>query len=72
MGHNSRKGDISDNKKMQISYFSMRNPYMKFQNHSMHGSKDMVCIKKRDGRTDGHMDGQPKTNIPPGSAVAQW
>ena len=34
---------------------------MKFQNPSMHDSKDMVCIKKRDGRRDGHTDRQPKT-----------
>ena len=36
-GHNSRKGDNSDKKKIWVSYFSM-NPYMKFQNPSMHGS----------------------------------
>ena len=53
-GHNSRKGDNSDKKKMCISYFSMRNPYMKLQNPSMHGS----C------RTDGCTDEQPKTNMP--------
>ena len=37
-GHNSRKGDNSDKKKTCISYFSMRNPHMKFQNPSMHVS----------------------------------
>ena len=37
-GHNSRKGDNLDKKKIRISYFSMRNPYMKFQNPSRHGS----------------------------------
>ena len=26
---------------------------MKFQNSSIHGFKVMLCIKKRDGRTDG-------------------
>ena len=31
----------------------MRNPYMKFQNSSIHGFKVMLCIKKRDERTDG-------------------
>ena len=36
-GYNSRKGDNSDKKKKCISYFSTRNPYMKFQNRSMHG-----------------------------------
>ena len=31
----------------------MRNPYKKFQNSSMYGSKVMLCIKKHDERTDG-------------------
>ena len=31
----------------------MRNPYKKFQNSSIHGSKVMLCIEKRDERTDG-------------------
>ena len=31
----------------------MRNPYKKFQNSSIHGSKVMLCIKKRDERTEG-------------------
>ena len=35
-GHNSRKGDNSDKKTIQVSYFSMRNQYMKFQNPSIH------------------------------------
>ena len=39
---------------------------MKFQNSSIHGFKVMLCIKKRDERTDGRkegrMDGQ--TNNP--------
>ena len=30
----------------------MRNPYKKFQNSTIHGSKVMLCIKKRDERTD--------------------
>ena len=48
--HNSRNGGNSDKKKKKtwVSYFSMRNPYMKFQNPSMHSSKDMACIKKHD------------------------
>ena len=37
-GYNSRKGDNTDKKKKSVSYFFMRNPYMKFQNPSMHGS----------------------------------
>ena len=40
----------------------MRNPYKKFQNSSMHGSKVMVCIQKRDKRMDGRMNGL--TNAP--------
>ena len=40
----------------------MRNPYMKFQNSSIHGFKVMLCIKKRDERTDGRKDG--RTNNP--------
>ena len=39
----------------------MKNPYMKFQNPSMHGSEVMLCIKKRNGRTDGHT--QADTNV---------
>ena len=31
---------------------------MKFQNPSMHGSEVMLCIKKRNGRTDTRMDGR--------------
>ena len=43
-GHNSRKGDNSDMKKpIQVNYFFMRNPYMKFQNPSMHSSYGMAC-----------------------------
>ena len=56
MGHNS------DKKKIQVSYFSMSNPNMKFQNPSMHGSYDMACIKKRDTHTQ--TDEQPESNMP--------
>ena len=42
---------------------------MKFQNSSIHGFKVMLCIKKRDERTDGRTEGrtdeQPRSNIPP-------
>ena len=31
---------------------------MKFQNSSIHGSKDMLFIKKRDERTDGRTEGR--------------
>ena len=37
---------------------------MKFQNPSMHGSKDMAYIKKHNERTYEHTDGQPKSNMP--------
>ena len=40
----------------------MRNPYKKFQKMSMHGSKAMLCIKKRDKRTEGRKEG--RTNAP--------
>ena len=31
---------------------------MKFQNSSIHGFKVMLCIKKRDERTDGGTEGR--------------
>ena len=31
---------------------------MKFQNSSIHGFKVMLCIKKRDERTDGRKEGR--------------
>ena len=37
-GHNSTKGDNWDKKKDVFQLLSMGNPYMKFQNPSMHGS----------------------------------
>ena len=36
----------------------MRNPYKKFQNSSIQGSKVMLCIKKCDERMDGRTEGQ--------------
>ena len=39
---------------------------MKFQNSSMHGSKVMLCIKKRDERTDGRTN-NPEAICPPTS-----
>ena len=42
-------------KKIGVSYFFMKNPYMKFQNPSMHGSEVMLCINKRNGQTHGWM-----------------
>ena len=43
-------------KKICVSYFFMRNPYMEFQNPGMHGSGVMLCIKKRNGRTHRRTD----------------
>ena len=43
-GYNSKMGDNSDKIKIWVDYFLMRNPYMKFQNISIHGSKLMLCI----------------------------
>ena len=40
----------------------MKNPYKKFQNSSIQGSKVMLCINKHDERTDWRMDG--RTNNP--------
>ena len=39
-GHNSGKGIILM-EKIRVSYVFMKNPYMKFQNPSMHGSEFM-------------------------------
>ena len=49
-------------KKIRVSYFFMKNPYMKFQNPSMYGLEVMLCIKKRNGRTDGRT--HARTNVP--------
>ena len=37
-GNNSKIGDNSDKKKIQVTYFLVRNQNMKFQNISIHGS----------------------------------
>ena len=50
-GNNSKMGDNLDKKKW-VTYFFMRNPYMKFQNISIPGSKVMLCTRKRDGQTN--------------------
>ena len=45
-GNTSKTGDNSNKKKKNvITFFSMRNPYMKFQNISIQGSKLMLCTK---------------------------
>ena len=44
--------NLDKKKKIQVTYFFMRNPYMKFQNISIHGSKVMLCTRKRDERTN--------------------
>ena len=55
-GHNSEKGRNPVKKKNTYQLFF----HEEFQNSSIHGSKVMQCIKKRDGRTDE----QPRSNIP--------
>ena len=45
-------------KKILVSFFFMKNPYMKFQNPSMYGLEVMLCIKKRNGRTDVWTEGR--------------
>ena len=45
--HNPRKGRNIDKKnKICVNYFFTRNPYMKFQNPSKHGSKVILGTKK--------------------------
>ena len=48
-GNNSK---MEDNSEYGLPFFFMRNPYMKFQNISIHGSKVMLCTRKRDERTN--------------------
>ena len=50
-------------KKIWVSYFFMKNPYMKFQNPSMYGLEVMLCIKKRNGRTDARTDPRMGTYV---------
>ena len=40
-------GVNSDKEKIWVTYFFMRNPYMEFQNISIHGSKLMLCTMKQ-------------------------
>ena len=47
----SGQGNNPVEKQICVSLFFMSNPYKKFQNSSMHGSKVML-IKKRDGWTN--------------------
>ena len=54
-------GDNSYKKKIWVTFFFMRNPYMKFQNISIHGSKVMLCTRKCDERTNR----QARSNMPP-------
>ena len=50
-GNNSKMGDNMDKKKIRFTNFFMRNPYMKYQNISTHGSKLMLCkIKQKMGK----------------------
>ena len=49
-GNNSVKGHNPVEKKYVSAMFFMWNPNKKFQNSSMHVSKVMLCMKKRDER----------------------
>ena len=40
-GNNSKMGENLDKKTIRVIYFFIRNPYMKFQNISIHGSNNM-------------------------------
>ena len=42
----------------------MRNTYTEYQNPRMHGSQVMLCIKKREERTDGQTDERRQTYMP--------
>ena len=61
-----KRGKILWRKKIRASFlfffflfvFFMRNSYKKFQNGSMHVSKVMLCIIKRDERTNRRTDGR--------------
>ena len=57
-GINPEREITQRRKKMCVSYFSMRNPYMKFQKPSM---RDFW--RWTDARTHAHMHGQPETNM---------
>ena len=52
-GQNSTMGD-NVIRKIWVSYFLMRYPYIKFQESSCNRTKDTICIRKTvaDGRTD--------------------
>ena len=57
-------------KKKTGHYLSMRNPYMKFQNPSMHSSQEMACIrfhsdffKKGHNSRKGDNSGKNKTSV---------
>ena len=49
--NNSKMGDNLDKIKMRAIYFFLGNPYrMKSLDISIHGSKVMLCTRKRDER----------------------
>ena len=64
-GITQKKGYNPDKKKINVNYFFMRNPYMKFQKPSMHCLKVMLCAKKHD---KGSMDERTDT---PGAICPQ-
>ena len=63
-GHNSARGDNSDKKKIRVSYFLMRNPYMKFQNPSFKFFLNGRTNKRTNARTDKRTD-KPKAICSP-------
>ena len=56
---------IQIRKKIRVTYFFMRNPYMKFQSISILGYKVMLCTRKRHQRTNEHANGQARSNMSP-------
>ena len=58
-GHNSARGDNSDKEKNMVSYFLMRNPYMKFQNPSfnffLNGRTNTQTHKRTNGQAESNM-----------------
>ena len=60
-GDNSERGHNSEKKKIRVIFFFMRNPFMKFQDTSIHRLK---VKKKWCGHTDTRTHGQAQSNMP--------
>ena len=61
-------GDNSDKKKNTGHLFFMRNPYMKFKNISILGSKVMLCTRKCDDHAHQEANKKVYENIDPKSS----